>query len=264
MPDTNQHKVQAGESLSGIARKNGVSLSALLAANPGITDPNSIKVGQVILIPTTQASNAPPPAPVVGSSSEPETVAPTANPNAILNLYEPTGASAKTAKQDHLPGGVPSSEKMAQFDRSKVMLHKAKFELAARMFDLPPALLAAIASRESRGGAVLDSKGEGDGGHGFGIMQVDNRNPFPIKRDGGPAGQSHINQATEILRNKLKAISQKFAELSGVEQLEMAVSRYNGGKGLKPPDSDTGTTGGDYMNDVWARARFYARVEQWS
>lgn len=265
MPDANQHKVQAGESLSGIARKNGVSLSALLAANPGITDPSSIKVGQVILIPTAQTSTAPQPAPVVGSpaSTQPATDAPGANPNAILNLFESIGASAKTAKQDHLPGGVTSSEKMAQFDRSKVMLHKANFELAARLFDLPPALLAAIASRESRGGAVLDSKGEGDGGHGFGIMQVDNRNPFPIKRDGGPAGQSHINQATEILRNKLKAISQNFAELSEVEQLEMAVSRYNGGKGLKPPNSDTGTTGGDYMNDVWARARFYARVEDW-
>jgi len=37
----------------------------------------------------------------------------------------------------------------------------------------------------------------------------------------------------------------------------------HGGAGLPPPNSDKGTTGGDYMNDVWARARFYARFEDW-
>lgn len=265
MPNTTQHEVQAGETLSGIAGKNGVSLKALLAANPDITDPNSIRIGQVVSIPTTATSDVPEPAPDVGSpaSPEPAPVATSANPNALLSLFEPAGASAKTAKQDKLPAGVASSEKMAQFDRSRVMKHKAKFQLAASMFHLPPALLAAIASRESRGGAVLDSNGEGDGGHGFGIMQVDDRS-HSIARDDGPAGQSHINQATGILQSTLKTVTQKFPGLSEVEQLEMAVSRYNGGKGLKPPNSDTGTTGGDYMNDVWARARFYARVENWT
>jgi len=48
---------------------------------------------------------------------------------------------------------------MAQTDRKRVMQHKAQFEEAARKFNAPPALLAAIASRESRGGAVLDSRG---------------------------------------------------------------------------------------------------------
>ncbi|HJZ80978.1 MAG TPA: hypothetical protein VKD91_11555 [Pyrinomonadaceae bacterium] len=189
---------------------------------------------------------------------------PGAGANAILDQFQPGGASARTAKQDKLPGGVESSEKMAQFDRKRVMSHKESFIAAASQFDLPPALLAAIASRESRGGAVLDKKGFGDAGHGFGIMQVDDRNPFPVVHEGGPAGQPHITQATGILANKLKAVRQNFGDLSEVEQLEMAVSRYNGGKGGRPPNSDDGTTGGDYMNDVWARARFYARVEDWS
>ena len=183
--------------------------------------------------------------------------------NAILDLFQPAGASAKTAKQDHLPGGIASSETMAKTDRNRVMAHKEKFQVAARGHTLPPALLAAIASRESRGGAVLKN-GFGDGGHGFGIMQVDDRNPFPVQHDGGPAGQPHINQATQILANKLAAVKQSFPGLSAVEQLEMAVSRYNGGAGKPPPNSDEKTTGGDYMNDVWARARFYARVEDWS
>jgi hypothetical protein len=35
------------------------------------------------------------------------------------------------------------------------------------------------------------------------------------------------------------------ADLSEVEHLQAAVSRYNGGGRLPPPDSDVGTTGGD-------------------
>jgi hypothetical protein len=184
--------------------------------------------------------------------------------NSILELFESAGASAKTAHQDGLPGGIASSETMARTDRNRVMAHKAKFKIAAALHGLPPALLAAIASRESRGGAVLDHNGFGDHGHGFGIMQVDDRNPFPIAREGGPAGQPHLDQAAQILANKLQTVGQSFPQLSDVERLEMAVSRYNGGAGRKPPNSDQGTTGGDYMNDVWARARFYARTEDWS
>ena len=187
--------------------------------------------------------------------------------NAILDQFQSAGASDRTARQDGLPQrgirGVAASEAMAQTDRARVMRHKDKFKEAGRQFGLPPALLAAIASRESRGGNVLDAKGEGDNGHGFGLMQVDDRNPFPIQRDGGPAGLAHIIQATGILRDKLTAARRRFPNLSEVEQLVVAVSRYNGGKGLPPPNSDRGTTGGDYMNDVWARARFYARAEDW-
>lgn len=189
------------------------------------------------------------------------------DPNAILFQAESNGASDATAKQDKLPQqgihGVQASEAMAQTDRRRVIQHQAKFQVAARNFNLPPALLAAIASRESRGGNILKN-GFGDNGHGFGIMQVDDRNPFPVVQEGGPAGQPHINQATGILRDKLVVVKNKFPDLSAVGQLQTAVSRYNGGKGLPAPDSDRGTTGGDYMNDVWARARFYARVEQWN
>jgi LysM domain-containing protein/transglycosylase-like protein with SLT domain len=261
----NTHTVKSGESLGAIAKQHNVTVADILAANPDITNPNLIRLGQVIQIPTAQSggaaaaiSNEPAPAAAASTSSAGSNLA-----NAILDQFESSGASAKTAKQDKLPGGVGSSEKMADFDRKRVMAHKHKFILAANQFSLPPALLAAIASRESRGGAVLKN-GFGDGGHGFGLMQVDNRNPFKVQQDGGPAGQPHINQATGILANKLAAVKKQFAGLSEVEQLQMAVSRYNGGAGKQPPNSDAGTTGGDYMNDVWARARFYARVEDWS
>ncbi|HYY94134.1 MAG TPA: hypothetical protein VE713_06410 [Pyrinomonadaceae bacterium] len=196
-----------------------------------------------------------------------ENLSPSADPNAILSQFTSKGASDGTARQDKLPQqgihGVAASEAMAKTDRNRVIQHKEKFIAAGRQFDLPPALLAAIASRETRGGALLDKNGLGDHGHGFGLMQVDvTKNPF-VERDGGPAGQPHINQATKILHDKLVAVRNKFTQLSPVEQLQTAVSRYNGGHALPAPDSDQGTTGGDYMNDVWARARFYARTETW-
>ena len=262
----NSHTVKSGESLGAIAKQNNVTVAEILAANPDITNPNLIRLGQVIQIPTAQSGGSAAPM----SNDSPATAAAASKSsaggslaNAILDQFESSGASAKTAKQDKLPGGVGSSEKMADFDRKRVMAHKDKFILAANQFSLPPALLAAIASRESRGGAVLKN-GFGDGGHGFGLMQVDNRNPFKVQQDGGPAGQPHINQATGILANKLASVKKQFSALPDVEQLQMAVSRYNGGAGKQPPNSDAGTTGGDYMNDVWARARFYARVEHWS
>jgi len=254
-----KHTVQRGETLSSIAQHHGTTVSALLAANPQIRDPNRIFVGQIIHLPG-QSSPTVPPVPVTTGSGQPSLSA----LNAILEQFQSRGATAATARQDRLPhGGVDASEKMAETDRQCVMRHKEKLAAAAQQFALPPALLAAIASRESRGGNVLSPDGTGDNGHGFGVMQVDDRNPFPVVQDGGPFGQPHINQATDILSKKLKTVKNQHAELSEVEQLQMAVSRYNGGRGLTPPDSDQGTTGGDYMNDVWARARYYARVEQW-
>lgn len=68
-----QHTVLPGESLSAIARRLGVSLEAILALNPALrTNPNLIRVGQVIEVPSagsgasenTGASPAPSPAPV--------------------------------------------------------------------------------------------------------------------------------------------------------------------------------------------------------
>ncbi|HYK20232.1 MAG TPA: LysM peptidoglycan-binding domain-containing protein [Pyrinomonadaceae bacterium] len=45
------YTIKSGDTLSKIAQRNGVSLAQLLQANPQITDPNNIKVGQVITLP---------------------------------------------------------------------------------------------------------------------------------------------------------------------------------------------------------------------
>ena len=45
-------KIKSGDTLSAIAKKNGTTISKLLAANPNIKNANSIKVGQSLTIPT--------------------------------------------------------------------------------------------------------------------------------------------------------------------------------------------------------------------
>jgi LysM domain len=50
-PVSQLYTVQLGDSLDGIAFRNGVTLAALLAANPAITNPSLIYTGQVITIP---------------------------------------------------------------------------------------------------------------------------------------------------------------------------------------------------------------------
>lgn len=255
-----RHIVRRGETLFLIAEQNGTTLNALLAANPDITNPNLILVGQEIIIPAEQTTDDSA-APVEGHDGG-QTLE--GDPNGILEEFESGGASAITAAQDHLNiTGREASARLAATDRVRVMRHKARFIEAGRRFNLPPAILAAIASRETRGGNVLDSNGEGDHGNAFGVMQVDKRFHSVI-RTGGPFGQPHINQATGILRRILNEVRDNFPDLSEAQQLQTAVSRYNGGARLPAPRSDVGTTGGDYMNDVWARARFYAGVENFN
>ena len=50
-------KVKSGDTLSQIAKKNGVTLKALLGANPSIKNANKIRLGQSIKLPTNMAGS---------------------------------------------------------------------------------------------------------------------------------------------------------------------------------------------------------------
>jgi soluble lytic murein transglycosylase-like protein len=177
--------------------------------------------------------------------------------NAILSDYQGTGAGARTAARDHLGPGPDSSRAMAKTDLARVNAIKDRFNNVAARHDLPPALLAAIASRESRCGNVLQD-GWGDGGHAFGIMQVDRRTHVPEGTD-DPRSQAHIDQATGILADFFSIMKQKFGDQPEARQLQAAVAAYNHGAEIASPNlADADTTGHDYSNDVWVRATFYA------
>lgn len=50
-PATSGYKISAGDTLSGIAKKHGKSVEDVMRANPGIKDPNKIRVGDSLILP---------------------------------------------------------------------------------------------------------------------------------------------------------------------------------------------------------------------
>ena len=45
------YRIKPGDTLAKIAKRNGISLAQLLKANPQITNPDKIQVGQQLVIP---------------------------------------------------------------------------------------------------------------------------------------------------------------------------------------------------------------------
>ena len=67
--DVNIYKVVRGDTLWGIARKNSISLSSLLASNPNLSKSSKLSIGQEIMIPADGASSTPAPAAIVPQST---------------------------------------------------------------------------------------------------------------------------------------------------------------------------------------------------
>ena len=80
------YTIKAGDSLSAIAAQYGISTAALMAAN-GITNPNLLTVGQIIVIPPPDLTTATTAVPTPGTAVPP--VVPILKINAILR----TGSS---------------------------------------------------------------------------------------------------------------------------------------------------------------------------
>ena len=168
--------------------------------------------------------------------------------NALLSNYQPKGASAVTAQGDRLTViGVAASRQLAQADSQRVSEIADRFVQACASSILPPALLAGIASRESRCGAVLDANGWGDGEHAFGILQIDKRS-FQIVGQDDPKGVAHIQQAVGILHDNLAQVQHNHPDWPLARQLQGAVAAYNVGvRNVQTLDGmDIGTTHDDY------------------
>ena len=149
--------------------------------------------------------------------------------------------------------------KLADEDERRLEPYLAEFEAVAEEYYLPAPLLMAIASRESRGGALLNDEGYSIyDGAGFGLMQVDRRHHSPT---GGPYSREHIEQAAEILAEMRGMIVAAHPDWTPAEQLRGAICAYNTGpSGIQTVGGmDRGTTGKDYSGDVWIRAQHYAR-----
>lgn len=187
--------------------------------------------------------------------------------NAILGELSTAGASLETARQDDkdaVGGGPEVSARMAKTDQQRVMKFIAAFIEVGSDTGLPPALLAAIASRESRGGKHLDANGYGlSDPDGYGVMQVDVGSHQVADQD-GPGGLAHIRQAAGVLSSMLTQVKKKFPDWTPAMQLRGAVAAYNfGPKSVQTWDGlDVGSAHDDYSADIWERARHYASLKE--
>lgn len=172
-----------------------------------------------------------------------------------------TGASERTARQDKLQPGRAASEAMAETDWRRIDRNLIAIRGEANSAGVPVALICAIISRESRGGAALDRDGWGDEGNAFGVMQVDKRYHRTPKRKADPWGQMHLEQAVGILVDYLGRISATHRDWPEWAKLKGAVVAYNSGpRNVQTIERmDAGTTFGDYGADVLCRAGWYHR-----
>lgn len=160
--------------------------------------------------------------------------------SSILAKYKATGTSS---------GGVQESSTVVNQYLNRVMSLSSNFKGHA----MPSVILAAIALRESRCGALLDVHGYGDSGHAYGICQIDKRYHIAV---GAPESVEHISQCDSILMDFLSQVSKKHQNWPEERQLQGAIAAYNVGvSNIQTIEGiDVGTTHDDYSNDVWSMA----------
>jgi LysM repeat protein len=117
------YTVQSGDTLSGIAARSGVSLSAIEAANPQIHNPNLIYVSQKVNVPDGRSGVTPIPGPSVSvatsapaASDEGSTAAsqPAASEGTAASSSSSTSSGAASSSAVTSTGGGASSSSFQQ------------------------------------------------------------------------------------------------------------------------------------------------------
>ncbi len=188
------------------------------------------------------------------------------SPNDLLGQLQPAGASAETANQDRLSSrGVMASRTLAEKDLQRMDAYKDRLQEAARQHGVPSAVLAGIASRESRAGLALKPSGFAKyDPAGFGVMQIDvTKNRGLVSTQATPAdaySQEHFNRAAGLLSQNVKDVRKAHPDWSEADVLRGAVAAYNFGvRNAQNLDTlDIGTTGNDYSGDVIARSQYFS------
>jgi len=168
------------------------------------------------------------------------------------------GCGPETAKAERVQAGPKGSRDIASRDWPRLEDMVPAFERAADHYGLPTSLLLAVASRESHAGAVLDANGWGDGGHAFGVLQVDMRF-HRIAGATSPMSDAHLLQGAGILHEALDDVCQDHPDWPPEYQLEGALVAYNSGANNVQTLAlmNRGTTHNDYGADTLARAQWY-------
>lgn len=140
----------------------------------------------------------------------------------------------------------------AEMDLKAVRVYRTLIKEVGQRHCIDPAIIAAIISRESHGGAGLQN-GWDHTGQRFGLMQLDKRMYHPI---GAWDSKEHLLQSAGILAERIKAIQRKFPTWNAVQHLKGGLTAFRSGMEtmVTPADIDA-----DLVDDVIARAKFYKR-----
>ncbi len=182
----------------------------------------------------------------------------------ILATAETAGASLETAKaQDPTTNesGASASEKLVRGDLDSIVPLADLFKEIGNEKGLPPALLAAIASRETSIGKKLNANDCTPDGKHTGVMGINDQvHPSPGNED----QRSNIVRAASILVNLRAEIQAKFPAWSPAYQLLGAVTAYNQSAGFVAKWDGKAIEGDDFASDTWARARYLAALKMFS
>jgi soluble lytic murein transglycosylase-like protein len=108
----------------------------------------------------------------------------------------------------------------------RILKYERELKCAAELYDLDWIALAAIMERESEGGETLTPRGPsgtGDGGHGRGLMQIDDRwHPLFVASGLWRVPEFNVVYAARLLRDNLRALAGEYPA---------AIAAYNAGLG---------------------------------
>lgn len=179
---------------------------------------------------------------------------------AVANYSSALSDVEAAADAVRLSSTPPRSALVAQFNRARENGWLAFFAEAAQSFNWPVELLLAIASRETNVRNIL-----GDGGHGHGIMQIDDRS-FPnfTSSDRWKIPRLNILKGAEVLDLKRRFLSRR--GVTGTLLARASVAAYNGGEARVKRaidlgrDVDSVTTQRNYSADVLGRSAIFREL----
>lgn len=149
-----------------------------------------------------------------------------------------------------------------------------KYEIIVKkvaiQYNIPASVIAGIGSRESHWGLALtppNPAGTGDGGHGRGLMQVDDRWHIPFIQSGKWADASeNIIYGCAVLKSSINLFTKN--GITGFNGLKGGIAGYNCGpsRALSAYNAGYGadyyTTGRDYAANVLERAGWF-QLQGW-
>lgn len=236
-------KVRRGDTLYKIAKHHHVSLHALEKANKQVHNPNVIHVGQKLHLPDAFHH--------AGKKDH----------AGKTHAKDHAGKTHGDSKQTDSKHAAAKDEKGIS---GKGLSHRYRrwfgmVKDAAKKFGLKVSTLFGVMSRETNGRNIV-----GDGGHGRGLMQIDDRTwgSWIRSHHGGLDARSNIMKGAAILKQNINFFKGRVAKS---KVLRAALAAYNGGPGRvlsairrgRSPDSVT--TGGNYSRDVMNRAKHFER-----